>query len=290
MPAGLTVAAFRRALTARLAAAGNDSAELDARLLVGFELGLDLTGLVMAQGRIVSEDEAIRLEQYADRRIAGEPLARIIGAKEFWGLPLRLSPATLVPRADTETLVEAALKLVRSESVAARPLRIADLGTGSGAILLALLSELPGAFGIGTDLSEEALRTARDNAGELGLLPRTAFAVCDYAAALTGPFDLIVSNPPYIRSGDMPMLDPEVRDHDPHAALDGGDDGLDAYRRLAPCAAGLLAPGGRLLVEVGHDQAEEVQRLFAAAGLTPAGVSRDLAGICRVVMATWFPR
>jgi release factor glutamine methyltransferase len=204
-------------------------------------------------------------------------------------LPLRLSPPTLVPRADTETLVEAALELVRSDSTPARPLRIADLGTGSGAILLALLSELPGAVGIGTDLSEEALRTARDNAGELGLLPRAAFAVCDYAAALAGPFDLIVSNPPYIRSGEIALLDAEVRDHDPHGALDGGDDGLDAYRRLASRAAGLLARGGWLVVEVGHDQAEEVQRLLAAAGLTPSGVRRDLAGICRVVMATSFP-
>src|SRR3954451_13604842 len=174
---------------ARLKRASVDSADLDARILVGSVLGLDLTGLIAAAGRILDADEAERLDGVARRRLAGEPIARIIGMKEFWGLPLRLSPATLVPRPDTETVVEAALEILRAETRHDAPLRIADLGTGSGAILLAILSELPDAFGIGTDISVPALRTARDNARQLGFAARAAFVACDYAAALSGPFN-----------------------------------------------------------------------------------------------------
>ena len=218
-------------------------------------------------------------------------MARIIGAKEFWGLPLRLSPATLVPRPDTETVVEAALEILRAESRCDAPLRIADLGTGSGAILLALLSELPNAFGVGTDISVPALRTARDNARQLGFSARAAFVACDYAAALSGPFDLMVSNPPYIRSAQIASLDAEVRDHDPHRALDGGLDGLDAYRLIAPEATRLLAPGGALVMEVGHGQSGDVQGLMTAAGLAPAGPPKpDLAGIRRAVTGRFLPR
>ena len=154
---GQTVDAARRALTARFKSASIDSAELDARMLVGAVLGLDLTGLISAAGRRLTADESIRLEDFARRRLGGEPVARILGAKEFWGLPLTLSAATLVPRPDTETVVELALEMLRASPAPDRPLRIADLGTGSGAILLALLSELPGAIGIGTDISVAAL-------------------------------------------------------------------------------------------------------------------------------------
>jgi release factor glutamine methyltransferase len=289
--AGRTIETARRALTARFKRASVESADLDARILVGSVLGLDLTGLIAAAARILNRDEAERLESLARRRIAGEPAARIIGLKEFWGLPLRLSPATLVPRPDTETVVEAALEILRAESRRDSPLRIADLGTGSGAILLALLSELPDAFGIGTDISVPALRTARDNARQLGLVARTAFVACDYAAALSGPFDLIVSNPPYIRSAQIASLDAEVRDHDPHRALDGGIDGLDAYRLIAPQARRLLAPGGALVMEVGHGQSGDVQELLAAAGAMPAGPPKsDLAGIRRAVTGRFLPR
>jgi len=289
--AGQTVEAARRVLAARLRSGGIDSTELDARILVGSVLGLDLTGLIAAAARILNRDEAERLEGFAQRRIAGEPVARIIGLKEFWGLPLRLSPATLVPRPDTETVVEAALEILRAESSHNTPLRIADLGTGSGAILLALLSELPDAFVVGTDISIPALRTARDNARQLGFAARAAFVACDYAAALSGPFDLIVSNPPYIRSAQIAALDAEVRDHDPHRALDGGFDGLDAYRLIAPQASQLLAPGGALVMEVGHGQSGEVQGLLTAAGLTPAGPPKsDLAGIRRAVTGRFLPR
>jgi release factor glutamine methyltransferase len=281
----------RRALAARFKSAGIDSADLDARILVGSALGLDLTGTIAAAKRILSADEAARLEDFARRRFAGEPVARILGLKEFWGLPLRLSPATLVPRPDTETVVEAAMEMLRAESSTGLPLRIADLGTGSGAILLALLSELPGAFGVGTDISEAALQTARDNARQLGLASRAGFVACDYAAALSGPFDLMVSNPPYIRSADIASLGVEVRDHDPRRALDGGFDGLDAYRLIAPEAARLLKPGAALVLEVGHDQSGEVEGLISAAGLIPADAPKtDLAGIRRAVLGRKLPR
>ena len=282
--AGHTVEAARRLLTTRLRANTSDSAELDARILTGAVLGLDLTGMIAAAERRVTAAEAARLEDALRRRLAGEPAARIIGVREFWGLPLQLSAATLVPRPDTETVVELALEMLRPSADLDRQPRIADIGTGSGAILLALLSELPEACGVGTDISVAALRTASRNAVDLGLAGRAGFVACDYAAALSGKLDLIVSNPPYIRSADIAGLSIEVREHDPLLALDGGMDGLDAYRALIPQAARLLAPGGALVVEAGHGQSGEIQGLIDAAGLTcerPPKV--DLAGIRRAV-------
>ena len=282
--AGQTVDAARRTLTARFKSSSIESAELDARMLVGAALGLDLTGLISAAGRRLTADESIRLEDFARRRLGGEPVARILGTREFWGLPLTLSAATLVPRPDTETVVELALDMLRACPASDRPLRIADLGTGSGAILLALLSELSGAVGTGTDISVAALATARGNAIQLGLADRAEFIACDYAADLSGPFDLIVSNPPYIRSADIAGLATEVRNFDPHGALDGGRDGLDAYRALIPQAARLLAPQGALVVEVGQGQHDDVRGLMIAAGLAPeAPAKADLAGIRRAV-------
>jgi release factor glutamine methyltransferase len=288
--AGQTLETARRKLAAGFRTNAIDSAELDARMLTGAALGLDLTGVIAAAGRLLTTDEGIRLEDFARRRLKGEPVARILGIKEFWGLPLQLSAATLVPRPDTETVVELALEVLRARPGRNRPLRIADLGTGSGAILLALLSELPDADGIGTDVSFGALLTARANAVGLGLARRAAFAACNYAAALSGAFDLIVSNPPYIRSAEIADLATEVRDHDPLRALDGGGDGLDAYRALVPQAARLLASGGALVVEVGHDQSGGVRGLMAAAGLTPDDPPKtDLAGIPRAVAARKLP-
>ena len=283
--------AARRALAARFKSAGSDSAELDARLLIGAVLNLDLTGIITEASRTLTPGEASRLEAFADRRLAGEPVARILGTKEFWGLPLNLSPATLVPRPDTETLVELALDMLRDGGPKHHPLRIADLGTGTGAILLALLSELPDATGIGTDISAEALKTARDNAISLGFSGRAAFVRCDFAAALSGPFDLIVSNPPYIRTSDIAGLAPEVRDHDPRLALDGGADGLEAYRVLITQGACLLAPGAALVVEAGQGQTAQIEALMTAAGLSLPGPPRaDLAGIARAVGARKSPR
>lgn len=287
--AGQTVETARRRLAARFKSGAIDSPELDARILVGAALGLDLTGMIAAATRPVTAAEAARLEDFAGRRLKGEPVARILGSREFWGLPLQLSAATLVPRPDTETVVALALQMLRAGPGADRA-RIVDIGTGSGAILLALLSELPDAMGVGTDISAAALRTASANARNLGLDRRAAFVACDYASALSGPFDLIVSNPPYIRSGEINDLAREVRDHDPRGALDGGSDGLDAYRALVPQAVRLLAPGGGLALEVGHDQSADVEQLMAAAGLTLRGPPRtDLAGIPRAVAGRKLP-
>ncbi|WP_438265158.1 peptide chain release factor N(5)-glutamine methyltransferase [Bradyrhizobium commune] len=269
--------------------AGLDEAELDARILLGAALDLDLTGLVAQAARTLTAAEASRLAGYAQRRIAGEPVARILGTREFWGLPFRLSEATLVPRPDTETVVERALELFRERPTSDRP-RIADIGTGSGAILLALLHEIPDAFGVGTDLSLNALGTAKRNAAALGLAGRAAFVACSYASALSGPFDLIVSNPPYIPSAEIPKLSTEVREHDPHLALDGGNDGYDAYRALIPQAAARLAPGGALIVEAGQGQASNIEALMTTAGLSADRPPRaDLAGIPRAVSARKMP-
>ena len=254
--AGQTVETARRILAARLRNHAIDSAELDARMLIGAVLGLDLTGMIAAANRLLTVAEALRLADFTRRRIEGEPVARI----------LRAAPE---PN---------------------HRLRVADIGTGSGAILLALLSELPGACGVGTDISEAALRTASANAANLRLADRAGFVACDYAAALSDRFDLIVSNPPYIRSAEIAGLDAEVRDHDPRAALDGGADGLEAYRALIPQAGLLLAPFGVLVVEAGHDQSSDIEGLMAAAGLTLERPARaDLAGILRAVGGRKLP-
>ena len=287
---GHSIESARRALATRLQAAGIEEPSLDARLLVGAALGLDLTGLVTQAARRFTPEEAKRLEGYARRRLAHEPVARILGTREFWGLPFRLSEATLVPRPDTETVVELALEIFRERAIAGRRPRIADIGTGSGAILLALLHEIPEAVGIGTDLSLTALHTARSNAAALGLADRAAFVACSYASALAGPFDLIVSNPPYIPSAEIPKLDVEVRAHDPHLALDGGNDGYDAYRALIPQAAERLLPGGALIVEAGQGQARTIETLMAVATLSIDRPPRaDLAGILRAVSARKMP-
>lgn len=287
----LTVETARRALTTRLRSHAIESAELDARLLVGAVLGLDLTGLITAALRPLTLDQATRLEDFARRRLQGEPVARILGYKEFWGLPLTLAAETLVPRPDTETVVELALEMLGAGGALSRELRIADLGTGSGAILLALLSELPNAQGFGTDISAAALQTARINAANSGFSGRATFIACDYATDLSGLFDLIVSNPPYIRSADIAGLAAEVRNYDPPAALDGGVDGFDGYRVLIPQAARLLSAGATLVVEAGEGQSGPVQGFMTAAGLTPAGIPKaDLSGIQRAVAGRKMPR
>jgi release factor glutamine methyltransferase len=287
---GQTVELARRSLATRLKSSGIDSAELDARLLIGDVLGLDLTGTITSANRTLTPDQSTRLENFTRRRLEGEPVARILGIKEFWGLPLKLSAETLVPRPDTETLVELALEMLRANPAPNHSMRIADLGTGSGAILLAMLSELPDARGFGTDISAAALQTAEANAVHLGLADRAIFIACDYAAGLSGPFDLIVSNPPYVRSADIAGLAIEVRDHDPHLALDGGTDGLAAYRALIPQAARLLGPRGALVVEAGAGQSGQIEGLMTAVGLTPESAPKaDLAGIPRAVAGRKMP-
>lgn len=273
-------------LASQLAARGIDGAELEARILVGYVTGLDLTQLVAGGARALTAEEAATVAALARRRLSDEPVARIVGEQEFWGLRLALSPATLIPRSDTETVVEAALDCLRAMPNEGGRFRIADLGTGSGAILLALLSEMPHARGLGTDINREALRTAHRNAERLGLSDRAEFIEANYAAGLRDTFDLIVSNPPYIRSDDIAGLAPDVREHDPRTALDGGSDGLDAYRAIAMQAPALLRPHGALVVEIGIGQAADVAGILAAAGLFPDAAARpDLAGVARAVTA-----
>jgi release factor glutamine methyltransferase len=284
LEAGRSIGAARRALTDTFRNAGLDSPELDARVIAGHALGMDHTALVAAADRILTEPEARAIAALAHRRLACEPVARIVGCKEFWGLTLRLNEATLVPRPETETVVEAALAAIDTSGSRDRRLRLADLGTGSGALLLALLSELPQAIGVGTDLSFRALVAARSNAERLGFRGRASFAVADLGVALSGGLDLIVVNPPYIPTGSLAGLAPEVR-HDPDLALDGGADGLACYRAIAADARRLLAPGASLVLELGIGQEPAVRALLMAAGPTEIHVRADLAGIPRALSA-----
>jgi release factor glutamine methyltransferase len=214
------------------------------------------------------------------RRAAREPLALITGRREFWSLPFAVSPATLIPRADSETLLEAALALFRDRGSVAR---ILDLGTGTGCLLLAALTEFPAAFGVGVDLAPEAARLAAGNAATLGLAARAAFLVGDWAAPLDGRFDLILCNPPYIEAAAIPTLMQDVWQYEPPSALDGGPDGLDAYRRIIPALADLLSPSGAAVLEVGQGQAEMVAAAAQGAGLV-AAPRADLAGIPRALV------
>ena len=279
---GLSRRAALRHGTAVLHAGGLGEAAGDARFLLMGLLGLEARDLLVAGDQCLDDHEATALDAALARRLSGEPVARILGAWEFWGLPIRLGPETLVPRPDTEILVEAALATVPDRSA---PVRCLDLGTGSGCILAALLSELPAAFGIGLDRSEPALRMARHNLVANGLGGRSAFAVSDWCDAIRGRFDLVVSNPPYIARAVIQTLHREVRAHDPLAALDGGADGLDAYRRILDGVRirDLLAPGGTLALEIGYDQAEAVRGLAVASGFADRGLTRDLAGHDRVL-------
>lgn len=278
-----TIAQARRALTVSLAAAGIDTADADARVLIAHALDIDRATLLTHGHRVLTPDEDARLETLAARRLKHEPVAYITGRREFWSLPLIVTPDVLIPRPDTETVVELALDLVLNDGLRLEKLRILDIGTGSGAILLALLSELENATGTGTDLSVAALATARSNAEMNGFAGRCRFIACDLAAGLAGPFDLIVSNPPYIARGEIAGLAPDVRDHEPALALDGGHDGLDFYRTIAAQAGPLLAPGGRLVVELGAGQEPAVRTLFADAGLKPGEARKDFAGIARAL-------
>jgi release factor glutamine methyltransferase len=284
--AELSIESARRHWAQEFRRAGLDTPELDARLLVGHALGLDHAALASEANRRLTPAQMQAIAVLAARRLAREPVARILGWKEFWGLPFKLNADTLVPRPETEIVVEAALATFSAHR--SQLLRIVDLGTGSGALLLALLAELPNAFGIGTDISLAALECARDNAQALGLAARAAFVACDYGQAIAGGVDLLVANPPYVARGDIAGLAPEVRDFDPPRALDGGPDGLDGYRAIAADAGRLLAPHGVLMVELGRGQAAAVAALFAAAGLAVEPPKHDLSGIARALVVRRF--
>lgn len=269
-----------RELRQTLTEAGFETAALDARLLLLAVLDVPAAELITKPDLPLMPEQAERLDAFARRRLDHEPVARIVGEREFWGLPFALSPETLVPRPDTETVVETVLELIPDRQAA---LRLVDFGTGSGCLLVALLHELPRATGLGVDLSLGALRAARRNAQVNGVGPRSQFVASHWADAISGRFDLIVSNPPYIASSIIPTLEPEVREHDPLLALDGGPDGLDPYRILLAEAERLLVPGGLLAVEIGYDQVEALKSLAEAHTLEVLKVTHDLSGNPRCV-------
>jgi len=271
----VTVSEALRLGAARLATAGVDNPRLDARLLLARAAGLSQAALLADPNRPVDPDS---YEVLLARRLAREPVAYILGTQEFWSLPFLVSPSTLIPRADSETVVEAAL------AAQPAPRRVLDLGTGTGCLLLAVLHERPGAWGLGVDRAPDAAILARANAIALGLTSRAAVLVGDWAAALAGTFDLILSNPPYVASAEMATLQPEVGRWEPCRALDGGADGLDAYRALAAVLPGLLAADGVAVLEVGAGQATAVESMARGAGLHHSGSRRDLPGIERALV------
>lgn len=268
-------------------AANFPTPELDARLLVLHVCGLSHEAYILRPDHPLSRAEIATVAAFRERRLAYEPVSRIIGFREFWGRNFKIAPAVLDPRPDTETLIEAALALLREENRLAEPLRILDLGTGSGCILLSLLAELPHSWGVGSDLDAGAVAVARENAERLDLAERCSFVRSDWCKTFRGPFDVIVSNPPYIESDCIDVLSEDVRRYDPKVALDGGADGLEAYRQLIPDTFAVAAGGGWILLEVGQGQALGIFRILKAAERTPQSdglrVFCDLAGVERVV-------
>lgn len=275
--------------------AGIETPELDARLLLCHATELQHEAYVAGRDDPLLPEAAARFGSFIERRLAGEPVARILGVREFYGRPFRIDGSTLDPRADTETLIEAALAIVDRKALRDSPLKLLDLGTGSGCLLITLLAELPEANGVGIDVSMPALRLARTNAEALGVGARASFVAGDWLEGIGGAFDLVVANPPYIAAGDIAGLSREVNAHDPRAALDGGTDGLAAYRRIASRIRDILRPGGTILLETGADQSDAVLHLLAGAGLgVEAGhcLWHDLGQRPRVVAASadrWPP-
>lgn len=279
-----TLSALYRSTRARLTDAGSETAALDARLLVQHVTGSSLEDILCRPMEPVPADTMARAEAVLQRRIAGEPVHRIIGKREFYGLDLALSPETLEPRPDTEALVDLVLPIGKRIAETNGQCRILDLGTGTGAIGLALAHEIPQATVVLTDVSHDALATARRNADALGFGGRVATVVSDWFTQVEGQFDLIVSNPPYIVSAEIETLAPNVRDFDPLRALDGGADGLDAYRSIAAGARQHLAEGGIVAVEIGAGQEADVIALFAAENFLHKETGKDLAGHDRALL------
>jgi release factor glutamine methyltransferase len=289
LKAGAAIEDTIRLLAQSFKLAGIEAPDADARLLLGHALRLSRAQLLAQNDRLLEARETDAISALAARRLTREPVARILGHKEFWSLPLAVTPDVLVPRPETETVIEAALDLLARDGTKMETLRILDIGTGSGALLLALLKELPNAIGLGADISPAALDVARANAERCSLKDRCSFVNCDIAEGVDGDFDLVVSNPPYVARGDIAALQPEVRDYEPTVALDGGPDGLDAYRAIAAQVSCLLKPGGRLIVELGAGQEAAVAALFTKAGLRVRPARKDLAGILRALAGTIGP-
>ena len=267
-------------LARNLEAAGIESPLTDARAMVLGVMGLPVEALIREPDLTLSRAQSRRLSNWLVRRIAGTPVSRLIGRREFWSLTFKIGPATLDPRPDSETLVETVLAEVKQRRE--QPLRLLDLGTGSGCLLLALLSELKQARGTGVDIAPAALRVAAENAMSLGLADRAEFRKGDWTRGLSGSFDVIISNPPYIARHEIEYLEAEVL-CDPIRALDGGPDGLDAYRRILAEAPALLAPGGLMALEFGWDQAAALMGLIGASGGRVRRLVQDLAGLDRVL-------
>lgn len=272
-----------REARARLGTTVDDPA-LDARLIVEHFSGTTRTQAIADPERRLGAGIVAEIDAALRRRAGGEPVHRILGYREFYGLRLSLSPETLEPRPDTETLVEAILPFVKAVAAREGGCRILDLGTGTGAIALALLSVVPTASATGVDLSAGALGTAASNAGKLGLADRFTALQSDWFEKVFGRYHVIAANPPYITTEDIGNLQDEVRNFDPRLALDGGADGLNPYRTIAAQAARFLEAEGRIAVEIGHTQSDEVCEIFAAAGYMPGGVFRDLGGNDRVIV------
>ncbi|MFS8183313.1 peptide chain release factor N(5)-glutamine methyltransferase [Pseudovibrio denitrificans] len=268
--------------------AGLAEADLDARVLTAEALGIEPRNLVLEYDREISTEVLAVITRYAEERLAGKPVGRILGKREFWGLEFSLSQATLEPRPDTETLVEATLAFCQANGGFDKPWVFADIGTGTGAIAIALLSELPNAICVAVDISEEALETARQNAANNGFESRFIPVRGSYLDALNGTFDFVVSNPPYIRSAVIEGLSHEVKQHDPMLALDGGDDGLTAYKELIGNAKRVLKRNSGLLMEIGFDQAEELSTLARELVELEVRCEHDLAGQPRVIVVV-FP-
>ena len=281
--------ALLRDTAVALTAAGIDNARFEARLLLSRAAGLTIEQLISRGRDPAPTASAVALRELTARRVRREPMAYILGEREFWGLPFKVSPAVLIPRPDSETVIETVLDLLPDRS---RQLRILDLGLGSGCLLLTLLREYRQATGVGIDASAAALAIAQANADALGVASRARLQAGDWRQAgwsslLEGPFDLLVSNPPYIESAVVDGLMPEVAAHEPRLALDGGTDGFSAYRIIVAEAPRLVVPGGWAVVEAGEGQAPDIAALFGAAGLTPKPPRQDLGGIARVVPAQY---
>ncbi len=266
--------------TRRLADAGVETARLDARLLLASVDGMSASAVLLDPQRVLGAEVEAAFGRLVDRRARREPVSRILGRREFWSLDFAISLATLDPRPDSETLVEAALGQFAPEPRR----RVLDLGTGTGCLILAVLSERPSWVGLGIDIAEEAVAVARANARTLSLSERVHFQTGDWDKGLVGSFDLILSNPPYIPSNEIAGLSPEVASFDPLRALDGGIDGLDAYRALAPALLRLLAPHGRAIIELGKGQVAAIADIMEEAGLQAIERRRDLAGVERCLV------
>ena len=279
-PAG-TVGFFLCRAGQHLRAAAFETPRLEARLLLAHAMACRQEDLLRDPRAAVPPGAAGRFADLLRRRLDHAPVAHLLGIQEFWSLPFAVSAATLIPRADSETLIEAAIEAFPDRAAVRR---ILDLGTGTGCLLLAALTEFPAATGLGLDRVPAAAALARDNAVRLGLAGRARFAVADWAAPLSGRFDLVLSNPPYIESATIPGLMPEVARHEPASALDGGADGLDAYRAICAALPALLAPGGRAVLELGQGQQPAVAAIASQFGLCAQGCRADLGGVARALV------